>query len=328
MGLFGSAQKSKTTVKPSPQVEKMLRDIASRSQNINEDFIAKQFATLTPEEQQAITNYAGSGALTSASAALSPRYQQGIEQMTSINKDLQSVIDKPISAQQVLDQAGTLKQGLYKGVQQTAANAGGVSSKFGAAGRAAARRGASQQAARNALNPNAVNQAINMAGSNQANLLEGAGRKADIAQFNQQLGQQGIELNNQALQNKLNAGNFMQSYQQAMNTNNWENANNAQLFPWQKAQNQLNVLNQISPMAGYTETTKGAATPIGQQIASAGLGAVSIYGKLGGFSGGEENTLSGYNSQGEAQYKPVNQWSNNQGTGMFNQIGSWAGGAK
>lgn len=325
MGLFGSAAKTKTTVKPAPQVEAILRDVVSRSNNIDQQFIEHQFAQMTPQQQQAVNTLAQSGNLRQAAGALSPRLTQGIQQITDINKNLQSVVNTPITVNQALQQSNALRGGTYQSVAGSAASAGGVANKFGAAGRAAARRGASQQSARSALNPSFTNTAINALNANKQADLSTASLASNIAGNNQNLGMQGIQLNQQALQNQLNAGNFMQSYQNAMNTNNFQNANAKALFPWEKINNQLNVLNAVSPMAGYTQTSKGAATPVGQQIASAGMAGLSIYGKLGGFSGADEKSISGYDQSGKPTYSYDNQWSNSGGTGLVNQVGNWFG---
>ncbi|MFQ3396373.1 hypothetical protein P9477_23255 [Enterobacter mori] len=326
MGLFGSKATTTVKVKPSWQVDQILRDVVKRSNNIDQQFIEHQFAQLTPEQQNAINTVAQSGNLRTAAGALSPRLMQGVDQITDVNKQLQGVVNAPISANQALSEANVLRNGTYSKVTQSAANAGGVANKFGAAGRVQARRNATSQAAQSALNPEFTNTAISNLNRTAQGKLDTASMAANIATGNQNLGMQGIQLNQQANQNQLNAGNFMQSYQNAMNTNNFQNANQKALFPWEKINNQLNVLNQVSPMAGYTQKGVTAATPMGQQLAAAGVAGLSIYGKLGGFSGGDETNVTGYDQQGQAINTPVNQWSNNQGTGMFNQIGSWMGG--
>lgn len=328
MGLFGSKQqKTVTTVKPAPEVESILRRVVQQTENEDlGDYIASQFAKYTPEERAIIQQRADSGDLRMASGALSPRMMQGLNQMADVNKQLGDIANNGITANEILANKGTLQKGLYSNVQRTA-QAGGNLPKTDAA-RAAARRGGNQMQARAALDPSLTNQSIGLAQNKRQNQVDYTQMQSGIANSNVGLGMEGLDLGNQATQNQLQTGDFLQQYQNAMNNNEWQNANSAALWPWEKLNNKLAILDQVSPMAGSTTVTKGPGASRGAQLASAGLMGLSLYGSTGGFANADSKTQTGWQGTGDnpiPQYKMNNQWNNSAGTGIFNRVGSTFG---
>ncbi|EMZ2428562.1 hypothetical protein ABDC18_002871 [Escherichia coli] len=329
MSFFGKSSKTTVKTRPSKEVEEILRRVVQQTEN--EDlgsYIAHKFAEFTPDEQATIQQMADSGSLRQASAALSPRMLEGLDQMSQVNKKLGDVAKGGVTAEEVLRNKGSLQKGLYQGVQRTAASGGGNIPNT-AAGRAAARRGASQQAARAAINPSLTNQGINLAQNKQANQMNMLSLENSMAGNNVNLGLEGMDLGNAATQNQNNVGQFLQNYRNSMNMNNFQNANSAALFPWESVNNRLAVLDAVSPMAGSTTVTKGSAVPVAKQIASAGIAGLSLYGQMGGFAGADSKSLVDTIGTGDNAipvYKYKNQFNNSGGTGLFNRMGSWMGG--
>ncbi|HCB9835986.1 TPA: hypothetical protein M2Q89_000694 [Escherichia coli] len=334
MGLFGSATKTKTTVKPSPQVASLLKDIASRTMNTKDpDFVEHAFARFTPEEQSKLNEVAQSGNQRQIGALLSKRLDVGTAQTNQANTQLQNAINSPITAQSVLDESKTMRDsGTYKASQAQAASAGGVANRLGSAtARSVARRGSSQQAARSQINPMFNNLAISNQSNNAAGNINTASNMARIGESNTNLGMQGINQTQQAMQNQINVGNLQQAYDNAQNQNTWMNANNRNLNQWNNLNNKLNVLNDISPMAGYTTYGTGSAPSKAQQLGGAAITGLGIYGKLGGFSGtGDKQQVDtvGTGANVMPVYKYDNQLYNQGGTGFFNGVGNWFGGIK
>lgn len=280
MHFFGSTQTTKTTVRPSKEVEGMLKGIIQQARGIDDfNFISHQTATMTPEERQTVTNLAQSGNLRAIGGALSPRLMQGLEQATELNKTYENAANNNISVDDVLKNSQVLRNGIYQSVQNTAALAGGVTNRLGsAASRAAARRGTQQMQARNALNPSFNQRAIDMATQNQRNTLDVAGMQRDIASTNRNLGMQGVAANQQATANQLQAGNLLQSYDNALLYNQQQNQQGVNDFVWNKINNKQSILSGVSPMAGYTIKQTGAAAPsIGQQLLGAGIAGAGAY---------------------------------------------------
>lgn len=332
-GLFGSAQKTTITTKPAPQVEALLKKIVSQTEN--EDlgsYIAHQFANFSPEEQQQIQQLAQSGQLRQASAALSPAMLKGLDQMSAVNKQLGDVANNGITAEEVLQNKNALQGGLYQGVQRSAASAGNVAGRLGSAtARSVARRGASQQQAAAAINPSLTNVGIDLAANKRANQLSMTGLQNNLAEGNVDLGLTGMDLGQRAISNQLSTGNFAQQVSNAMNMNNYQNANSAALFPWESVNSKLRTLDQISPMAGSKTVSKGSTPSLGTQIASTGLQGLAIYGNMGGFASGNSKTQTGWLGTGDnaiPEYKMTNQFNNSAGTGLFNRMGWTYGGSK
>lgn len=337
LGLFGSKpQKTTTTSKPAPEVEALLKKIVSQTENEDlGEYIQHQFAEFTPDEKQSIQKLADSGQLRQASAALAPRMLQGLDQMASVNKQYGDLSNKGISADEILANKNTLQKGLYSRVQQNAATQGSsLASRLGgdsSAARAAARRGVSQQQAMNALNPNLTNASISLAQGQRSNKFDYANMRNNIAQGNIGLGQTGLDLGNQATQNQLAVGNMMQSYQNAKNQNTWQNQIGAAQFPFENTSRKLQVLDAVSPMAGYTTTNTAAAPSTASQIGGLALQGLSLYGKMGGFESGDASTQTGWLGTG-ANAVPIttmnNKLNNAAGTGLFNRMGWTYGGSK
>lgn len=328
MSLFGKAQKTKTTVKPSAEVESLLRNVVSQTQNMPAaEFISKQYAGLNPQQQQAIANLAGSSDQRNAAALLSGRLSEGLNQLSQNNQNYTDLMNRNISAGDINQAKAALQRGTNARQLQQGIN--GVSSQLrgDASVRLGARNNANLLSARNRLNPQLTNLVTRNALADQQARLGAVGQMGNIAEHNVSLGQQGVGIQGQAIQNQLNAGNINQANQQAQNQINYENANAQALFPWQQLQNKLNILNSVSPMAGYTTTTKGAAPSTGQQITGAAMTGLGIYGNLGGFSGFGDKTQTGQVGTGANAipvYKYDNQIYNNApggGTGILNRIG-------
>ncbi|EJY3122533.1 hypothetical protein OGA32_000115 [Salmonella enterica] len=276
---FGGSPTTTTKVTPDIRVTNLLKDILNDARSIDSfDFIAHEAATLTPQEQEAINNAAGSGNARAIAGALSPRLQQGIEQATKLNQTYESVANNPITVDEVYRESDALKNGLYKTVQATAGTANNVAGRLdSAAARAAVRRGTNQQAAFNALDPRFKNMAIEQAAQNRKNTLDVAGMQSNLAGSNIQLGMQGIGAGQQATQNQLSAGNLQQAYQNTLFANQQANEQGNNNFIWQKIQNKQNILGNVSNLAGYTIKQKGAAASPLQQTIGAGLAGAGMY---------------------------------------------------
>lgn len=280
MSFFAKATTTKTTVRPSKEVEGMLKGIIEKARGIDDfNFISHEAATMTPEQRQEVQNYAQSGNLRAIGGALSPRLMEGLQQATDLNAAYENAASNDITVDDVLKNSNALRNGIYQGVQATAASAGNVAGRLGsAASRAAARRGTQQMQARNALDPSLTNRAIDMATQNQRNTLDVADMQRGIADTNRNLGFQGVAANQQATANQLEAGNFMQNYDNALFYNQQQNQQGANDFVWNKIAQKQNILSNVSPMAGYTIKQKGAAAPsVGQQLAGAGIAAGGAY---------------------------------------------------
>lgn len=328
MGLFGGKSSSKTEVKPDSRVEKLLKGIADTTNNMDMgSYIQHQYAGLNDNQNAALQGLSNNFDLNQVQQMLSGRTQQGLGQLGNSNDQLNQVLNNNVGASDVRGFGNDIMgSGTAKIANQQAANKGGLSA-LGNSGalRAANRNNVQNNAAMTNLGreQQARNMGINtMMGNNQASIAN-ANMGSNIAGANLGLGMQGMQAGQQATQNQLNAGNLMQQQAQAEANNNWQNAMGAQQFDWNNLNNKLNVLNSLSPMAGYTaENTKAAISPF-QQALGAGMTGLGIYGSMGGFQSG--NALSSGKVGGTGANTPVyaNQFSNQGGTGMFNQVANW-----
>lgn len=333
MGLFGGAAQTKTTVKPDGRVDALLRKIAQQSKenSDSQNFVNHDMAQMGNDYKGALSQLAASPELQQAAQALSTQTGAGLDNLASANKGYSGSANNKITASGVQDfknkmtGAGSLSS---QSVSQGTGAGGAISNLGGSAALRSSGRANTNNI--NATTQNSRGQQMQGMGTNtglnnNAYTNSVAGLQSGLAGNQLALGAQGVGLGQQAIQNQLNAGNIQQQYDQAQNNNDWQNAQGSQMFDWNKVNNQLNVLNGISPMAGYTSTNSTAAPSQGNQLFGAGLSALGTYGSLGGFSGA--NALSSGQQGGTGANSPVykNQWSNSGGTGMFNQMGSLFG---
>lgn len=327
MGLFGGSAKTTTTVRPAWQTEQILRDVASRSaaNQADQRFVNHQFANMSPEYQGALSQLAASPELQQAAGILTGRTDAGLSNLSAANQAYQNIIGSPITAQQARDFSSTMTSpsSLSARTIGQGTSAGGAVRGLGGS---AALRSAGRFNTGNIQAQMANTRGQQMTGMGASTLLGNQGYAQDLAGLqgrmagtNLGLGAEGVQLGQQATMNQLQAGNIQQAYNQAQNQNTWQNQMGQQQFAWNQLNNRLNVLNQLSPMAGYTQTSTGAAPSTGSQLFGAGLAALGTYGKLGGFQGSGAQDLQG---------NYLNKWYNQGGTGAFNTVGNWFGGAK
>lgn len=306
MGLFGGGSQSTTVkVRPDQRVEDILKNIVSQAGTMTngQQFIQQQLAGLTPTQQAALQNMIGSGTLNQINNTYSPLTQQGLGQMESISNNLKQLSNSSIGAQDVKDYQSSLQNSAL--AKATAAAPSNVSLGNGQASDSLRRSGAVGAQRTSALTN--LNRQQNAANMGIANLQAGQnfqrgilGTQSGLAGRNLSLGASGTQAGQQAIQNQLNAGNIMQQQQNAQNNMDWQNQLGSQMFGWNQLNNQLNVLNQVSPMAGYTLKNAAPGMSTGQQLLGAGITGLGIAGRLGAFSPSaqEQNAWNSYNATG------------------------------
>lgn len=304
MGLFGGSTNTTTTVRPSDQVNNILQNIVSGAQGMqNQQYIQQQLAGLTPNQQAALQQMITSPQLNQINDMYSPRTQQGLNQMESISANLKNLAGNQIGAADVKNYQGQLQNSaLAKATAAAPSNVSlGTASSNGSLRRAGA-VGAQRQSALTNLNrqQNAANMGINNLLSGQSFQRGLLGTQSGIAGQNIGLGAQGTQAGQQAIQNKLNAGNIQQRQDQAQADLNWQNQIGQQQFGWNQLNNQLNVLNQVSPMAGYTIRGSTPGQSVGQQLLGGAITGLGIAGRLGAFSPSQQetNAWNSYNQMG------------------------------
>ena len=306
MSLFGSASKTKTTVAPSSQVDALLKQIVANAQSMNSNdagFISQQLAGLNPNQQAALSNLANSSTLNQLSGMYTPRTQQGLDQMNTLAQKYSALGNNSIGA----DDVNRFSSGLNSSAlaQATGKAASNVSLGNGSDS-GSLRRASAQGAALNSANTNlsrsisGKNLGVNALQSNNSFQQGLLNAQTGLAGQNLNLGAQGTQAAQQAIQNQLTAGNLQQQQDQAQADLNWQNAIGSQQYGWNQLNNQLNVLNSVSPMAGYTITNKGAAPNTTQQILGAGVTGLGIAGRLGAFTPNQQtqNAWNSYNASG------------------------------
>lgn len=314
MGMFGGSKgtTTKTVVKPAPQVTEQLKRIVGDVQNMDfGQFIAHQYAGLNDDEKAAINDLAQSGQLNKASALLSPQFQSGMQQVSDNNKYLQSEANAPVTVDQVLsDRNAAINSAANKGALTQATTAPSNQLQDSAGARVAMRRNSGYMTAQNAFQRGAegASDAVSRNLANQSNRINDIKMMSNIADSNVGYGLEGIRMNNQALQNKLQAGNVLQQNQQAEYDQAYQNANGAAQFPYQQLQNKANIMAQVSNMAGYTEKgVQAGGVPKSTQLLGQGIALAGTYGKMGGFSSNNpfasqetKNAYESYNANGGA----------------------------
>lgn len=317
MGLFGGAANTKTSVKPSQGVDDLLRQIANMTNNMDVgSYINHQVAGLNDTQRNALDSLTNNSALNQVSNMYGGLTQQGINQYGDANQLLQSIAGGGVTGNDVNNFTSSMlgNQLNNKAISQ-GTNAGNAAASLGggAAVRAANRANTNNI---NAITNNTRQQSLNGLGANvlqgnNAATLSSAGLLSGIANSNINLGNQSASLSQNAMMNALNAGNQMQNQTQKEYQNNWQNQMGAQQFDWNQLNNKLNVLNSLSPMAGYEMSGSTPGMSQGQQLLGATLSGIGTYGSLGGFSGtGNTNSAGKY----------TNQWFNQGGTGALNGL--------
>lgn len=327
MGLFGGKTKTTTTVAPSAGVDQLLKQIANMTNNMDVGgYISHQLAGFNDAQTNALNNLSQNSALNQVAGMYGGRAGTGLDQMNTVNQMLQGIANNGVTGQGVNDfKSDMLNNQLNQNAITQGTNAGGAAASLGggAAVRAANRANTNNIAA---LTNNSRGQDMQGLGAqtlfgNNAAALGNANLQGSIAGQNIGLGQNAASLSQQAMKNQLAAGGLQQAQSQAQMDNDWQNAMGAQQFDWNQLNNKLNVLNSLSPMAGYTTTgTSGGGVSPFQQLLGAGMTGLGIYGGLGGFaSGNKQNNDGSY----------VNQWSNNgPGGGWLGSLSSLFGGGK
>lgn len=306
MSLFGSSAKSKVTVAPSSQVDALLRQIVSDAQGMNNgQFIGREMAGFNQNQNAALSGLANSDVQKQLAALYTPRTQQGLDQMNTLAQRYQSMIDGGggVTGQAVNDYSKTLNNSaLAQATGKAASNVSlGNGSDSGSLRRAGA-QGAALASANTNLSRSIAgkNMGINNLQSNEAFQRGILGAQTGLAGQNLNLGAQGVQATQQAIQNQLLAGNLQQQQDQAQANLNWENAIGSQQFGWNQLNNQLNVLNSVSPMAGYTIKNAQPGVSQGQQLLGAGMTGLGIAGRLGAFTPNAQtqNAWNSYNASG------------------------------
>ena len=306
MSLFGSSAKTKVTVAPSSQVDAILRKVVADAQAMGANdpgYINRNLAGFNQNQTAALQNLASSGVLNSIDQMYSPRTQMGLDQMNQLASQYQGLINNQIGADDVNNYRNTLNNSAL--AQSTGKAAANVSLGNGSDS-GSLRRAAAQGTARNEANTNlsrsvsGQNIGIDNLSSNRAFQRGVLGAQTALAGQNLGYGAQGTQAAQQAIQNQLMAGNLQQQQDQALANLNWENAIGSQQYGWNQLNNQLNVLNSVSPMAGYTMNNVAPGTSVGQQILGAGMTGLGIAGRMGAFTPNAQtqNAWNSYNATG------------------------------
>ena len=305
MSLFGSSAKSKVTVAPSSQVDALLRQIVSNAQGMNNgQFVGREMAGFNQNQSAALSGLANSDVQKQLAALYTPRTQQGLDQMNALAQRYQSMANGGgVTGQAVNDYSKSLNNSAL--AQATGKAASNVSLGNGSDS-GSLRRASAQGAALASANTNlsrsidGKNMGINNLQNNEAFQRGILGAQTGLAGQNLNLGAQGVQATQQAIQNQLLAGNLQQQQDQARANLNWENAIGNQQFGWNQLNNQLNVLNSVSPMAGYTIKNAQPGVSQGQQLLGAGMTGLGIAGRLGAFTPNAQtqNAWNSYNASG------------------------------
>ena len=305
MSLFGSSAKSKVTVAPSSQVDALLRQIVSNTQGMNNgQFVGREMAGFNQNQSAALSGLANSDIQKQLAALYTPRTQQGLDQMNTLAQRYQSMANGGgVTGQDVNDYSKTLNNSAL--AQATGKAASNVSLGNGSDS-GSLRRASAQGAALASANTNlsrsidGKNMGINNLQNNEAFQRGILGAQTGLAGQNLNLGAQGVQATQQAIQNQLLAGNLQQQQDQTQANLNWENAIGNQQFGWNQLNNQLNVLNSVSPMAGYTIKNAQPGVSQGQQLLGAGVTGLGIAGRLGAFTPNAQtqNAWNSYNASG------------------------------
>ena len=305
MSLFGSSAKSKVTVAPSSQVDALLRQIVSNAQGMNNgQFVGREMAGFNQNQSAALSGLANSDVQKQLAALYTPRTQQGLDQMNTLAQRYQSMANGGgVTGQAINDYSKSLNNSAL--AQATGKAASNVSLGNGSDS-GSLRRASAQGAALASANTNlsrsidGKNMGINNLQNNEAFQRGILGAQTGLAGQNLNLGAQGVQATQQAIQNQLLAGNLQQQQDQARANLNWENAIGNQQFGWNQLNNQLNVLNSVSPMAGYTIKNAQPGVSQGQQLLGAGMTGLGIAGRLGAFTPNAQtqNAWNSYNASG------------------------------
>lgn len=313
MGLFGGAQKTTTKVRPSRQVEDILKNVVSETQNMPDNgFTNYNLAGLNATQQGALSSLAQSGELNKLASMFGGRTQQGIDQLNQAAGYLNTIANGGVTGRQVQDYANTVtgKNSLGTRALAQGIDAGGAMKALGgsAALRSAGRRSGGQINAlgRNQLGQQAKGQGITNLLNNVNDQRQIAGQIAGQAGTNLGLGAQGVSAAQQALQNQLQAGNIEQQQAQRQNEVDWQNQMGAQQYDWNQINNKLNVLNEVSPMAGYTTEGLGGGISKSNQLLGAGMTGLGIAGKLG-YLGNSANALQNSLNTGQTNWAGLTQ---------------------
>lgn len=290
--LFGGkgSGSSTTTTEPWGPAKDILEGLLGNAQDlfdkqggINQEFIDKEIADLTPEMQEAINGMLntdkfkdwaqqgsdalqqGMGGIGQGSGILGGLGGQGItsEDINSMAKDLYNSEMVQSSKEQL---GKDIEGGLNKRVQglnQQASGSGNMgSSRAGVAeGVAIGEASDAYASGAAAIENNAMNQAYGQAigtlQGNQSTAL-GAGQalgQLGLGSVNGLTGMSGIY--QQGLGNALTGAGMLQQYQQGVLNNKWFNATGAQNQGWNSLNNLLGVAGNIGSMGGTTTGPSG-----------------------------------------------------------------------
>lgn len=325
----GKAKTVTTKVAPSKEVDAILRKVTNLTQGMDVgNFVDQRLAGLNANQQQALTAMNQSVGAKQLADLYTPRTQIGLDRMNDVMSQLQTLgsSDGGVTGSQVNDYASQLGQSnSAQAGNRAVANVSLGSNTTSDAIRRGQKVGTERQQAITDLSRNQYNQ-----GQGARALLQGQSSK--IGALNSMGQAAGVDINNGqfganqsilANQNKLNAGNIQQAQDNAQNQMDWQNAMGAQSYDWDRLNNQLNVLNTVSPMAGYTQTNTAARPSNSNALLGAGL---SIGGALASkyFGGAATNARAG--GEGGFSSLMAQPSNNSSGYSMPSSNGSGFGG--
>lgn len=295
MSLFGGGGTANTTttttVSPAQNVTDMLEGIVSYADQYATpgNYIAKQHAGWNPTEQAGANALKNSYALKYMGNLLAPMVGEGSTALKEIGA-LASMLGSgqlgPTTKGAQDFASGLLNNALTSAMTGTEnANVSSAANALGASDMTTANAG------RNISDQRATSGLKALEGADQAgvkqqeaygqSLLSGLTSGSKIASDMLNQSEKGLKDLSQANKNLLSVGEAEQNEQQKENDTNWENAMGEQLFPWEHADNMLNMLNKVSRMAGYTRTTNSSRDlPGGSGLMGIGS-ALSLAGGIG-----------------------------------------------
>lgn len=316
-----STSESKPWAPAIPHLENILNQadkLFNESGGINQEWIDKELADLTPEMKETVNNMinnpqftdianqmkdiasTGQSNVGQASGALGGLLQQGVGGK-DINELASELYDSDLVKSQTEQLGSDVQDALGKDVQalnQRASASGGMgSSRAGVAqgvatGKAADAMATGSANIQNAARQSAMQQAGQTLMGNQQTALGAAGSLGSLGMGQVgMLGQAG-NLYQQNLQNQLTGSGILQNQAQSGKDYDWFNKQGAQNQGWNNLNKYLGVAGSIGGMGGSnTTTTTGSSGGKGGGM----LGAIGGIGgaALGGFFGGPAGAMAG-----------------------------------
>lgn len=291
-------------------------------------YIDQQYTGLSQNQLDALNQLAASPELRDLAQQYTNAGKQGLGYLDSAYNQLQSLyndggytaaqqgaladqlydeqgVNSAIDAQNAVTKEQLARSTIPQIVQQYNSQGG-----FGSGAKMA--KGMAQQGALNQMQSDAANisnQAYQSAMDKASSILSGnqqnrgaalSGLVSGGAQMSG-LGQQAGDLNQQVLNNQLNAGNIQQNDQQTAFNNAYQNAINQQNYGYQQINNLTNAASVLNGAQGQTSTTtvSGGSNGFGGALTGAVTGAVQGFmmgGPYGALAGAAVGGASGYAS--------------------------------